>query len=104
MNRESVTERASGGCGGTDPSLSSLKWLQAVLKSEANVFCGRTLIVTFWASYRTSTYILASAVTSDSWDDDGMVSSFVGSALIVLIGRGLSTRAVRHDRITGVSS
>ena len=76
-------------------SLSSLKWLQAVLKSEANVFCGRTLIVTLWSSCRTSTNIFLVGV-SCSWDDDGAISSFVGSALIARIGRGLSGRTVRH--------
>jgi len=98
---ESVNKNAKSGRKGTDVSLSSPKWLQAVLKSEANVFCGRTLIITLWASYRTSRYILASVVTSASWDEDGMISSFVGSVLIALIGRGLSGKAVRHGWITG---
>jgi len=101
MSRESVNKGAESECRKTDVSLSSLKWLQAVLKSEANVFCGRTLIMTLWASYRTSTYILASVVTSASWDEDGTISSFVGSVLIALIGRGLSGKAVRHGWITG---
>ena len=101
---ESATKHANSGWGETNVSLSSLKWLQAVLKREAKVFCGRTLIVTLWASCRTSTYSLGSAVTSGSWDDDGIVSSFVGSALMVLIGRELSRRTVRHGQIAGVWS
>ena len=103
MSRESVAKRASNGCGKTDVSLSSLKWLQAVLKSEAKVFCGRTLTTTVCSSYRTSTCILVSAVMSGSWDDDGMTSSSVGSALMIRIGRGLSRRTVRHGQITRVS-
>ena len=41
-------------------------------------------------------YILPSAVMSGSWDDGGVISSFVGSTLMVLIGRGLSGWVVRH--------
>ena len=63
-------------------SLSGLRWLQAVLKGEVNVFCGRTLIVTL--SYRTSVNDLAPAVTSGSWEGDD-IFSFVGSARITLI-------------------
>src|SRR5882757_10788728 len=91
VSRKLVTEHARSGCElGTDVSLSALKWLQAVLKSEAKVFWGRTFIMTLWVSCRTSTYILVSAVRSDSWDDGGTISSFVGSTLMVLIGRGFS--------------
>ena len=99
---KSVTKRANSRRGKADVSLSSLKWLQAVLKSEAKVFCGRTLIVTLWSSYRTSTNSLASPVTSDSWDEDGTTSSLVGSTLMVRIGRGLSRRTVRNGQVTGV--
>jgi len=90
-NDGSITKSASSGCGKTDVPLSGLKWLQAVMKSEAKVFwIIRSGLC--WAS----TYIFALAVTSASWDEDGMISSFVGSALIVLIGRGLSKRTARH--------
>ena len=75
----SITKGANNGCGKTDVSLSGLKWLQAVMKSEAKDFW----IVMLWTSCWTSTYIFASAVTSASWDEDGMISSFVGSAPIV---------------------
>ena len=85
-------------------SLSSWKWLQAVLKSEAKVFCGRTLIVTVCSPCRTSTYSLTSAETSGSWDDGGVISSVVGSTLITRMGRGLSTRTVRDCEITRVPS
>ena len=44
-------------------------------------------------------YNLPSIVTSGSWDDGGVISSCVGSTLMVLIGRGLSGRGVRYDRV-----
>lgn len=102
VSRESVTKRANSVYGKAYVSLSSWKWLQAVLKREAKVFCGRTLIVTLWAPCRTSTNSLGSAVISDSWD--GIISSFVGSSLMVLIGRGLSGNDMRYGQMTKVSS
>jgi len=48
---ESAANRANSECGRTDVSLSSLKWVQAALKSVAKVFREGSLNVMLWSSY-----------------------------------------------------
>ena len=83
----------------TDVSLSKLSSLQIALRSEAKLLCGRALTVWLSSSYQTFTCILVFAIASSSWDDGGVTSSFVGSALVILTGRGLSGSTVRWGRI-----
>jgi hypothetical protein len=83
-------------------SSSTWRCLQTVLRSEEKRLCGRALILTLFSPCKTFTHILESTVISNSWDCGSSISSFVGSCLIVLIGRGLSGKNVRHGRVAGV--
>ena len=74
-------------------SLSSLKWLHLEERGEGLLRLNLDHdVLNFMPD---PTYVRASVVTSASWDEDSMISSFVGSVLIVLIGRGLSRRTTR---------